>query len=61
MKRLVTLALLVCASMAFSQDNSNIHALRVYNPNQPTNFGCNGNPCDINYNGGPVFEKAPTV
>jgi hypothetical protein len=61
MKRLMTLALLVCASMAFSQDNSNIHALRVYNPNQPTNFGCNGNPCDINYNGGPVFEKAPTV
>ena len=63
MKRLMTLfALLVCASMAFSQNNSDIHALRVYKAGAPAPLtNCNGNPCDINYNGGPVFEKAPTV
>ena len=34
---------------AFAQDNTT-HALRPYDKNHPP-ANCNGNPCDINYNG----------
>src|SRR6202166_3951600 len=59
-KQWLSLMIAVCfACCAFAQDNTT-HALRPYGNNHPP-ANCNGNPCDINYNGGPVFEKAPTV
>jgi phosphate-induced protein 1 len=61
-KQWLGIVLTVClASIALAQTNSQIHALRPFSgkPSHMTN--CNGIPCDINYNGGPVFEKAPTV
>ncbi|HXM22786.1 MAG TPA: hypothetical protein VN948_16125 [Terriglobales bacterium] len=61
-KQWLGIVLTMClASCAFAQMNSEVHALRPYGkqPKPPAN--CNGNPCDINYNGGPVFETAPTV
>jgi hypothetical protein len=60
-KQWLSLAIAVCfACCAFAQDNTT-HALRPYDKNHPPSSNCNGNPCDINYNGGPVFETAPTV
>ncbi|MGA8489582.1 MAG: hypothetical protein WB711_04115 [Terriglobales bacterium] len=60
-KQCLGLVIAVCfASLAFAQDNSS-HALRPYGKQPHAMTNCNGNPCDINYNGGPVFEKAPTV
>jgi hypothetical protein len=62
MSKWLGLTLAVClAGAAFAQVNPGTHALRVYDKNHPPSNGCNGNPCDINYNGGPVFEKAPNV
>jgi hypothetical protein len=61
-KQYLSLAIAVLfACCAFAQESNTSHALRPYDqvPHPLTN--CNGNPCDINYNGGPVFEKAPTV
>jgi len=59
-KQWLSLVIAVCfACCAFAQDNTT-HALRPYDKNHPPT-NCNGTPCDINYNGGPVFEKAPTV
>ena len=59
-KQWLSIVIAVCfACCAFAQDNTT-HALRPYGNNHPP-ANCNGNPCDINYNGGPVFEKAPTV
>jgi len=59
-KQWLSLVIAVCfACCAFAQDNTT-HALRPYDKNHPP-ANCNGTPCDINYNGGPVFEKAPTV
>lgn len=59
-KQWLSLVIAVCfACCAFAQDNTT-HALRPFDKNHPP-ANCNGNPCDINYNGGPVFEKAPTV
>jgi hypothetical protein len=51
------LALTLCiAVFAQGQSDSNIHALRPFNPDaQPPQTGT------ISYNGGPVFETAPTV
>lgn len=62
MKKLwLALAVVVClACCAFAVDNSQIHALRVFDKNNPPSPPCNG-PCNISYNGGPVFEKTPTV
>jgi len=48
------------AACAFAQNNNTTHALKPFDKNHPS-AGCNGTPCDINYNGGPVFETAPTV
>jgi Phosphate-induced protein 1 conserved region len=60
-KQFLSLAIAVCfACCAFAQDNTT-HALRPFDKNNHPPSNCNGNPCDINYNGGPVFEKAPTV
>jgi hypothetical protein len=60
-KQWLGLMLGVClACTAFAQDNT-IHALRPHDQQPHPLTNCNGNPCDINYNGGPVFEKAPTV
>ena len=59
-KQWLSIVIAVCfACCAFAQDNTT-HALRPYGNNHPP-ANCNGTPCDINYNGGPVFEKAPTV
>ena len=59
-KQWMSLMIAVCfACCAFAQDNTT-HALRPFDKNHPPT-NCNGSPCDINYNGGPVFEKAPTV
>ena len=55
---LVIAVCFVCS--AFAQDNT-VHALRPYDKTPHSLTNCNGTPCDINYNGGPVFEKAPTV
>jgi len=61
-KQWLGIVLVVClASFVFAQNSSQIHALRPFDANRPPSGACNGNPCDINYNGGPVFEKAPTV
>jgi hypothetical protein len=60
-KQLLCLVIAVCfACCAFAQDNT-MHALRPFDKNHQPPANCNGNPCDINYNGGPVFETAPTV
>lgn len=65
MKKWLGIALVVClAGAAFAQLNPGTQALRVYDPNLPpasptTCYG--GAPCELNYNGGPVFEDAPTV
>jgi hypothetical protein len=62
-KQLLCLVIAVCfACCAFAQDANTSHALRPFDKHQPRPLAnCNGNPCDINYNGGPVFETAPTV
>jgi len=61
-KQWLGIVLTVClACCAFAQSNNDIHALRPYGKQPKVLANCNGNPCDINYNGGPVFEKAPTV
>jgi hypothetical protein len=62
-KQLLCLVIAVCfACCAFAQNANTTHALRVYDKNHPAPAAnCNGTPCDINYNGGPVFETAPTV
>jgi hypothetical protein len=49
----------VCSALA--QDTYLDHALRPYKSGQRPPSNCNGSPCDINYNGGPVVETAPTV
>jgi hypothetical protein len=48
-------------SSVFAQTNVQIHALQTYDGRRPPSTNCNGNPCDINYYGGPVFVTAPTV
>jgi Phosphate-induced protein 1 conserved region len=62
-KQWLVLVIAVCfACCAFAQNSATTHALRPFDKNQPRpDANCNGNPCDINYNGGPVFEVAPTV
>ena len=61
-KQCLSLVIAVCfACCAFAQDAATTHALRPFDKNHPPSTNCNGTPCDINYNGGPVFEKAPTV
>jgi hypothetical protein len=62
-KQLLTLLIAVCFTCcAFAQNNAVTHALRPFDKDQPRpDTNCNGNPCDINYKGGPVFEAAPTV
>jgi Phosphate-induced protein 1 conserved region len=52
----------VCfACGALAQDSPTIHGLRPFDKNHPPSTNCNGNPCDINYNGGGVFESGPKV
>jgi hypothetical protein len=62
-KQWLGLLIVLCfACCAFAQSTAPTHALRPFDkdhPRPPAN--CNGNPCDINYNGGPVFKTAPTV
>jgi hypothetical protein len=61
-KQWLGIVLAVClASSAFAQMDAHVSALRPFDKNHPPQSNCNGNPCDINYNGGPVFHKAPTV
>jgi hypothetical protein len=61
-KQLLGFVIAACfACCAFAQDATVTHALRPFDKDHPPATNCNGNPCDINYNGGPVFEKAPTV
>ncbi|HXR16088.1 MAG TPA: hypothetical protein VN777_07720 [Terriglobales bacterium] len=48
-------------SCAFAQTDNTANALRPVHKGQPPSTECNGNPCEISYNGGPVFEDAPTV
>jgi len=58
-KQWLGIVLTMClASVAFAQTNE-ANALRPFDKNKPV-APCNGS-CDINYNGGPVFETAPTV
>jgi len=60
-KQCLGVVIAVClACTAFAQDNT-VHALRPYDKTPHAQTNCNGSPCDINYNGGPVFETAPTV
>jgi hypothetical protein len=61
MKKWLGISLVVAflAGAAFAQVSPETQALRVYDKNHPP-FSCNGS-CIINYNGGPVVEKAPTV
>jgi len=55
------IVLVLClASFALTQDSSQIHALRPFNGDQ-VSTPCSGGGCTINYNGGPVIEKAPTI
>jgi len=63
MKKLwLGIVLTMClASFAFAQSTNEAHGLRPFDKNQKPPANCNGSPCDINYNGGPVFETAPTV
>jgi hypothetical protein len=61
-KQCLGIVMAVCfACCAFAQDNSTLHALRPYDKNHPPTSNCNGNPCDINYNGGGVFETVPNL
>lgn len=65
-KHLLGFAVAVCLiSCAFAQTNFTAHALRPYNGQQqqgpPSLYGCNGNPCDLHYYGGPVFETTPNI
>ncbi len=61
-KQWLGLVVAVCfACSAFAQVSPTAHALRPFDKNHPPSTNCNGTPCDINYNGGPVFETAPTV
>jgi hypothetical protein len=61
-KQWLGIVLAMClASCAFAQSNPQVHALRPFDKNHPPASNCNGNPCDIVYNGGPVFETPPTV
>lgn len=54
--------LAMCMAMsAFAENNPRIHVLRPYDKNHPPGTVCNGRPCDINYRGGPVFEKTPNI
>jgi hypothetical protein len=53
-------AMFCMACSAFAVDNSQIHALRKFDPNNPPGAPCNGS-CNISYNGGPVMETAATV
>jgi hypothetical protein len=55
--------LAVCLTCnALAQHSPAFHELRVHDKNHPSqDFTCWGNPCDINYNGGPVFETTPTI
>src|SRR5580704_1273276 len=55
---LVLLVAVCVAATAFAQNST--QALRPFDKDHPPSGTCNG-PCDINYNGGPVFETAPTV
>jgi len=61
-KQLLCLVIAVCfACCAFAQDVANpTNALRPFDKNKNPLPPCNGS-CLINYNGGPVFETAPTV
>jgi hypothetical protein len=55
-KHLLGLALTLCfATCALAQSDLNIHALRPFSGGLPPQTGT------ISYNGGPVFEKAPTI
>jgi len=50
------------ASCALAQTNSQIHALRTFDGHLPPPGLCAfGQDCFIDYNGGPVFEKTPTI
>lgn len=61
-KRWLSLVIAVCfACCAFAQNTGITHALRPFDKNHRPPANCNGTPCDINYNGGPVFETTPTV
>lgn len=62
-KQWLALVIAVCfACCAFAQNTAPTHALRPYGKDTRSPAGnCNGNPCDINYNGGPVMETASTV
>jgi hypothetical protein len=60
-KQWLGIVLAMClASCAFAQMNSQVSALRPYHKQQAPPSDCNGQ-CLINYNGGPVFDIAPTV
>lgn len=60
-KQWLGIVLTAClASCAFAQMNSQAPALRPYHKQPGQQPPCNGS-CLINYNGGPVFETAPTV
>jgi|HubBroStandDraft_4_1064222.scaffolds.fasta_scaffold43631_2 phosphate-induced protein 1 len=62
MKKLcLGLVIAVCLACSASAQDNTAHALRPYDKTPHALTNCNGSPCDINYNGGPVFEKAPTV
>jgi hypothetical protein len=56
------IATILClAAFVHAQTMPRVRALRTYDGEKTPSTNCNGNPCDINYNGGPVFEKGPTV
>jgi hypothetical protein len=60
-RQLFSIMLAVCfACCAFAQNTAPTSALRPFDKNHPPVAPCNGS-CLINYNGGPVFETAPTV
>jgi hypothetical protein len=61
-KQWLGIVLAVClASSAFAQTDSHVSALRPFDKNHPPQQNCNGNPCAIVYNNGPVFETTPRV
>jgi hypothetical protein len=63
-KQWLGIVLTMClASCAFAQMNPEVKALRVYDhqSNPPAGKCAFNTPCFIQYNGGPVFEKTPTV
>jgi hypothetical protein len=60
-KQWLGIVIAVCfACCAFAQNTAFTHALRPFDKNHPPSPDCNGS-CLIQYNGGPVFEVAPTV